>query len=142
MLQSFGLVEKQGHFGIHSFRGEIALKQFGNDLTSGNQVDQAVERNPNQILTNDPGQIRDLKDCDEGGPQQCRFQSGCPTGNYGKIRVPDGIISIIFDQREWRTAVVRQNPSDLFAVQAGGSWQQELNRTLPVQPAGCLQQSG
>jgi hypothetical protein len=29
MLQSFGLVEKQDHFGVQAFRCEVALKQFG-----------------------------------------------------------------------------------------------------------------
>jgi hypothetical protein len=55
MLQSFGLVEKLDHFGMQSFRGEVALKQLRNNLPAGNQIDQAVKGNLHQILANDPG---------------------------------------------------------------------------------------
>lgn len=55
MLQSFGLVEKRDHFGMKSFRSEVALEQLGNNFPAGNQVDQAVKGNPHQILANDPG---------------------------------------------------------------------------------------
>src|SRR2546428_13967427 len=95
MLPQSGIIEILLDFSVKPVHVKFPLIKFGNNFFTCDQVDKAIKRDMNQVLTNDPGEVGNSENCDQGSTYNGSFQSSCSAGNHCQIGVSNRIVGIL-----------------------------------------------